>query len=96
MAHRFSWLLSVQLRAQRRTAFELVESSREEVGYLDRGEFVWALGTRRGRGESPGQHALTWVSGDYEIDTNRLADFRRLAGIARRLGPGRLPRPRWR
>ncbi|MBL8921712.1 MAG: hypothetical protein JNJ54_22825 [Myxococcaceae bacterium] len=50
LARRFSQLLSTQLRAQARTPFMLVEAAREEVGYLEPGEFVWALGAGRRHG----------------------------------------------
>lgn len=94
LADRLSWLLSVQLRAQRRSRYVLVQPAREEVGYLSDGEFVWALGTTRS--ERTGEAGLAWVSGDYEVYTNRLSDFRNPRSIARTLGPWRLPRPRWR
>ncbi len=62
------------LRRQAAAGYVLAEARREDVGYLDPGEFVWILSLRR---DPTSQRLLAlWVSSDFSIYENPASDFR--------------------
>lgn len=64
--------LQRHLRAQKDAPYILAEATRQEIGYLESGEFCWVLeyGTNK-----QGQDVVWWVSDDYHVYTNLAEDF---------------------
>ena len=64
--------LQTHLRAQKDAPYILAEATRQEIGYLENGEFCWILeyGTNK-----KGQDVVWWVSDDYHVYTNLAEDF---------------------
>lgn len=66
---RFCALLRQLLRNQGQDPYILLETKEDEMGYLQKGEFVWAIRY------FPETNEISWVSDDYQIYTNPAKDF---------------------
>ena len=90
---RLGSLIETHLRAQAKSKYVQVEAAHEEVGYLNRGEFVWALGMSRSEERSAAN--VIWVSSDLQIYANPKSHFRLSRAIDCALGLWTLPLPPW-
>lgn len=60
--------LASNLGSQPNAGFILARATRDEPGYLDAGSWYWLLGLT-------GSDSVRWVSTDFHVYTNALADF---------------------
>lgn len=66
---RFCALLRKLLENQGDDPYLLLESKEDEMGYLRKGEFVWAIRY------FPETNEISWVSDEFQIYTNSAKDF---------------------
>ncbi|MBZ0165751.1 MAG: hypothetical protein K8I00_03015 [Candidatus Omnitrophica bacterium] len=66
---RFCTLLRKLLKNQPEDPYLLLESREDELGYLRKGEFVWAIRY------FPETNEISWASDDFQIYSNPAKDF---------------------